>query len=496
MNHARLTRFVTVTLVFILLLTAAPAPLPWAGVETAEAAFLGPNGILGLFRIGAALAQRNRVYTEAGATAQEINAYYDGLIARAQGVRKDFIAEARTGTRPAQFAPAYTRVEAALEAERRAAIQMIEAEKKQARRDFNRKLGKEITNILIAAPGGQRIIGEVQDALKGTREAVVALQVAAEKGRPTEALRDALARQVGDIPIVQDAARELGSVVGHGLDRALGGVIGKVERVIDDVQAGMGEAIDVLDELDARVAQYDGQARRPVSVLEDSGLIGKIVPVDRANAVLDVAASAYAGAAALTGKLDPGTTRGDMRDRIRGALQDEQLARIRGLASGNAAGKTYCTAVGRGEYEVAARGLGQTPQAASDPEKAHYLVCYDLQTRAPQYARMLGAAAEEVAGEEVSPTPAGQGAAIPADTYIGTTNWLQAADPNWNPEQYSTNELIINVAADGTVTGSYTVNYAYDWRNEPKNCSGSWEYDISGVFSGRLSRCARNHRCI
>ena len=167
MNHARLTRFVTVTLVFILLLTAAPAPLPWAGVETAEAAFLGPNGILGLFRIGAALAQRNRVYTEAGATAEEINAYYDGLIARAQGVRKDFIAEARTGTRPAQFAPAYTRVEAALEAERRAAIQMIEAEKKQARRDFNRKLGKEITNILIAAPGGQRIIGRGAGCAQG-----------------------------------------------------------------------------------------------------------------------------------------------------------------------------------------------------------------------------------------------------------------------------------------------------------------------------------------
>jgi hypothetical protein len=277
MNHKRLTRCITAVLVLVLLMSSVVMPLPFAGVEVAHAAFGGPNLITALFKIGVAWDARNRIYREAGATAEEINAYYDGLIAHAGSIRGEMIAKVAAGEIPARYARAYTRIEAALEAERRAAIQMIEAEKKQARRDFHNKLGKEIVNILIASPGGQRIIGQAREALKNTREAAVAVQVAAEKGRPIDALRAALARQVGDIPIVQEAARELGSVVGHGIDRALGGAIGKVEKAIDNIQAGMGEAIDVLDGLDAHVAQYDGQARRPVSLVEDSRFIGKVI---------------------------------------------------------------------------------------------------------------------------------------------------------------------------------------------------------------------------
>ncbi len=482
MNRARLIRLITLTLVLALLLTAAPAPQPFAGVERVEAAFLGPNAVLGLFRIGGALGQRNRVYREAGATAAEINTYYDGLIARAQSVRQGYITGATTGERAPQFAPAYTRVEAALQAERRAAIQMIEAEKNQARRDFNRKLGKEIANILIASPGGQRIIGQIRETIKGAQEAAIAVRVAANEGRPIEALGNALAKQAGDMRIAQEAARALGSAVGHGLDRALGGAIGKVERAIDDIQAEMGAAIDVLDEMDATVGRYDGQERRPVSLVEDDTVIGKLIPVDRSHPVVDVAASAYAGASALAGALDPGTSRGAMRDRIRGALLDERLSGIRNLAAGSGAGQSYCSAVGRGEYEAAARALGQTPQTASDPEQAVYLVCYDVQTRAPQYARLLGVAVEEAVEGEAG----GAAAAIPADTYLGTTNWLQAADPSWGPERYSKNELLINVAVDGTVSGSYTVNYAYGGYNEHDDCSWRWEYDIRGVFSGQL----------
>ncbi len=369
MNRTHLTRLITIALVLALLLTAAPAPQPLTGIETAEAAFMGPNAILGLFRIGGALGQRNRVYREAGVTAAEINAYYDGLIARAQSVRQEYITGARTGERAAQLAPAFTRVEAALQAERRAAIQMIEAEKNQARRDFNRKLGKEIANILIASPGGQRIIGEIRETIKGAREAAIVVRVAANEGRPIEALGNALAKQVGDMRIAQEAARALGSAVGHGLDRALGGAIGKVERAIDNIQAEMGAAVDVLDDMDAQVDRYDEQERAPVSLVEDDSLIGKLIPVDRAHPALDVAASAWVGASALAGALGPGTSRGAMRDRIRGALLDERLTGIRDLLAGRAAGQVSCTTTDRADYEAAARALGEAPQIPRDPDR-------------------------------------------------------------------------------------------------------------------------------
>jgi hypothetical protein len=176
-----------------------------------------------------------------------------------------------------------------------------------------------------------------------------------------------------------------------------------------------------------------------------------------------------------------------MRDRIRGALLDERLSGIRNLIPSENAGQVRCSAVGRGEYEVAARALGQTPQTASDPEQAVYLVCYDIQTLAPQSARLLGSPAEEATQEEAGAAAGGEAAAIPADTYVGTTNWLQAADPSWSPEKYVTNELTISVAVDGTVTGSYSVYYIDEFTNEPQNCSGRWEYNIGGVFSGQLT---------
>lgn len=92
----------------------------------------------------------------------------------------------------------------------------------------------------------------------------------------------------------------------------LGGALTKLEGAVDDVQQGMGEALGVLDELDEAVGQYDEQERQPVSLVEDESVLGAIVPVDRANAAVSVAA----------GALEPGTSRADMRDRIRGALLD------------------------------------------------------------------------------------------------------------------------------------------------------------------------------
>ena len=94
-------------------------------------------------------------------------------------------------------------------AERNAAIQMIKAEKNQARKDFERTLGKFIANILDPSPGGQKIISQVREAIR-VCEVAVAVQAALEGGKPIEALGDALARKVGDIRAVQELARGLG----------------------------------------------------------------------------------------------------------------------------------------------------------------------------------------------------------------------------------------------------------------------------------------------
>jgi hypothetical protein len=404
MKGNRWSKLVIAALVLALLMAAAPLPLPSGGVERAAAVFPGPNLVVGFFKTLGALGNRNAVYREAGATAQEINAYYDRLIAQSQSTRRELISQAAAGGEYPVFVRSYVRIEAALEAERAAAIQMIEAEKNTARKTFERTLAKQVVDTLIASPGGQRVLGRVRETLTGAREAAVAVQAAADAGRPIQALADALAEKVGGGPIVQEAARGLGSMVGHGIDRALGGALGRVEAAVDDVQGEMGSAIGVLDQLDADVARYDEQERQPVSLVEDATLLGSILPVDRANAAADVAAGAYARAAEIAGALQPGTSRGEMRDRIRSALLDERLAGIWNAVCGTAAGQTYCVAVDRGAYEAAASQLGETPAISSDPNEARYWACYDVETQAPRCAKMIGPAAGEEADAEPTPT--------------------------------------------------------------------------------------------
>ena len=225
---------------------------------------------------------------------------------------------------------------------------------------------------------------------------MISAQGALEEGKPTDMLGDFLASKVGDLEVAQELARGLGSVVGQQLDKLTGGAIGRLEGDIQNLQEDLGEGLQALDEIDAEIERLEEQGRQPASLVEDGSMIGEIFPVDRQNSVKDVVASAFAGAAMLSGRNDPTTTRATMRDRIRGALLDARVARIRELISGKAVGKTYCNAVEREEYEVAALQLGQTPLKPANPEKARYIVCYDIPTQRPLYARAFGSALVEV----------------------------------------------------------------------------------------------------
>lgn len=455
--NLRHKRTMILALVISMMVTMLP---PTGSIMEVQAAVPGVNLVVGFMRILGAHGQRNRVYMEAGATAEDVNAYYDGLIDKSATIRREVVVKAAAGETHPVIARAYTRIEASLEAERAAAIQMIEAEKNQARQDFNRTLVKEVTNILVASPGGQRIIRQVRDALGGVREAAVAVQSAVEEGRPLEALRENLAKQVGDIPIVQQAARRLGSAIGHNIDRALGGAISRIEGAIDDVQAEMGTAIDMVDQLDGNVAQYDGQERKPVSLIEDGSVIGGLVPVDRANAAADVAASAYATAAAINGALPLGVSKDTMRGRIKSALLDQSLERIRGYFGDDNAGRTFCSAVDRAQYEEAAYQLGMAPQTPADPGKATYFCCYDIQTQQAVYADMFGTA--EKVGEETTEDTAAVGGetTIPVGVYTGVVDipskLLEA--PNLSIDR---NEITMIVEEDGATHGENYLEYSY-----------------------------------
>jgi hypothetical protein len=483
MTRRGMQRAAILVLVTILIITPIVTLGPLGNAGPAHAAAPGMNVIVGLFRTIAALERRNRVYREAAVTSEDLQAYYDAQIAQTQKIRSELIRNAATGDTPPRLIRAYTRIEAALQAERAAATSMIEAEKNAARREFNRTLGRELTRVLIASPGGQEIIRRVRETLQGVKEAAIAVQAAVESGRPLEALRNELAKHVGDIPIAQALARELGSVVGHGLDHALGGLLSDAERAIDNVQNEMGKAIDLADRLDAAVSEFDQKERRPISLVGDGGLVGKVIPVGPVNPALDVAADAYAGAAALSGALAPGTSRADMRDRIRGALLDERLEGIRDAVGGNQAGKVFCTGVGQGEYENAARQLGVTPQTASTPEKARYVVCYDIQTQAPIYARMYGAS--ENRQGDATPTPEAVAGNVPISTYTGVTELPSVLldAPNLEIED---NEITLVVNEDGTVSGGKKLSFRYTGTG----VEGAvvYLYEVwSGPFEGSLT---------
>jgi hypothetical protein len=491
MNRKPIYKSLLVLLIAVLLSSNFAAIVPISDSTTVHAAGPGPNLILGLFRTIGAINRRNRIYREAGATAKEINAYYDGLITKTQEMRRDMISQAAAGETSPVLVRSYVRIEAALEKERDAAIQMIEAEKNQARLDFNRALVKEITGILIASPGGQKILNDVRNTITKIREAAVAVQVAANQGKPLDLLTNALTEQVSDIYIVQNAAYELGSAIGDKLDQALGGVLSNVQTAMNDIQGEMGSAIDLLDALDATVAQYQDTDREPISMIENENQIKNASPIDRVNAAVDVVAYAHAGAAELSGQTG-GKTREDMRDRIREALLNQRQDEIKEIKLENMAGKTYCTGVGRGEYEVAVSQLGKEPEIPNNPENAVYLVCYQLGSHTPIYANMT----EPDGKKEEKPTPTPEEEAPPeevdlselAGTYVGTTNFVNGYYDSWGGSgtTVTENEMVITISENGTVEGRFVVAAESPIKSN-ESCEWQSFYTEEGVISGQIT---------
>ncbi len=86
-----------------------------------------------------------------------------------------------------------------------------------------------------------------------------------------------------------------------------------------------------------------------------------------------------------------------------------------------------------------------------------------------------------------------EGEQIPAGTYVGTSNYPEVLNTmGWFVEgNFTFHEVTVNVADDGSVSGSYSLYFVGDHQTDfeylDKTCSGHGEADISGVFHGQLT---------
>ena len=502
MNKPSFFRLMTIILVLSLFTRHTAILMPSNGVKDVQAAAPNINVITGLFRSISALNARNRIYSEANATAAEVNAYYDAQIATAQSLRQERISAVTSGEKTPASILAYIRASAALENERQAMLQMIEAEKNRARQEFNQSLSNEIKNTLLASPGGQTILTDVRSTIRNTREAAVALQSAANSNSPTRLLTEALANRLGDSRITQELAQTLGSDVGNNIDRALGGAITKIEDALDDIKVELGQAIAVLDELDASVAQQQEQVRSPVSPVGNSPLTSIITPINHDSVGVDVTAFAYTVAADRAGNLEPGATRASMLDQIRSVLLQSWFNELMDNVDDLRPGFVYCRNVTVDVYEVAASGLGMAVQIAKDPDQARYLVCYDIQTDQPVLASISGEilTAEDEGIEDTNIEEGNDDVVVETDplsmTWEGEANLIgtsKEACAVCLPPTYTGN-LVLTVdmktyAFEGSVTfegeGQATMNQCDSEGNPTNNtCIGQGTGYFTGTFSG------------
>ena len=419
-------RIFIICMVVVLLFTELPGPqlmLPKAEAQGSPA-----NAVVALFNIIGAARRRNRVYREARATQREMDAYYDELLEEArsqlqerglmgQGTQGEFTLENRGQLR------VYIKMYEALQAEREAVTRQIENEKNDARRQFNRSLTNEVVGILIKSPGGQRLIGDMRSTLDELRQAVEAVQDAIQNNRPFDTLVAVLQEKIEKVPVIRHAAQEIGSVVAQKVDRLLGGVITRMENALDNVQGGMGQALDQVNQLDSELGRVDERERTPVSLVEEGGMLSNIRGVDRANAVVDVAAQAYTNAAIIAGALrNPSEEqRSTMRDRIKDQMLGERLDRLSGV--GDRTRHVACEGVGQAAYISAMQQLGRTPEQPANPSTSAYLVCKDKVSGTLVHAALIGPAlgaeatltAKAAGDEEGEPTATTTGEPSPLE---------------------------------------------------------------------------------
>jgi hypothetical protein len=479
MSHRRILPFRRTALAAILVVCAI------AGLATAppaaQAQIPAVNAALGVTRLGSALVRRSQTYTAAAQTQRDFNRYYDRLRDTA---RTQLASGELTSLRNTQAGLQHVRVSAfikvyeATQAEQNAVTRAIEAEKNEARRNFNRSVVRTLTSVILSTPGAQQILSEVRTVISNVRATAIALQSAMAAGQPTELIREQLAQNVRDSAYVRNVVRNLGTMVGQGLDEAMGGALTRVDNALIRAQEEMATAATGLDRIDAEVAALSTEQPNVVTS-ESTGLQIRIT--DSTNSVLDAASSAIAFISAIQGS--HGTTREQMYQEIRSQMLQEHNVEL--LQAAMTVRLVTCTGVGRGEYETAMGMLGKPPGTVPDPEDARYVVCTDRDSGQPVHAYVVGG------GVEATATP-GEGTptvkpVMHAGTYVGEAVFPEIAangEDLTSERVVSVNLVRLTVLEDGQVEGELSFEARETITGE--DCGSNWDSSTFGTFSGSL----------
>jgi hypothetical protein len=493
-------KFSTILFVTVLLFTfleISPNILP-GDPHTAQAAPLGPNAVLGFIKTLEALNRRNQIYREAGVTAKEIKDYYDALIEKTQTTRREVMGQVANGEIEPRFAASYVRIEAALEAERKIAIEMVEAEKKGARGDFHRTLRKQVFDILIASPGAQKMLKDIRETIDGLRQATNTIKDALAANEPTEFLANQLTDRLGKTRWSKKVIHVLGSAVAEEFDERMGGILTKLGQPSKLVQAELEEALQKIDELDHHIAKFQNQESEPISLRESWGDLSNFNPLDASQAGADAVATAYTNKASQMGLFE-GTDADleSMRDWIRGTLLGARLDYLQ-IDVKSQTKFVSCISADRIKYVDAMKELGLEPEEPLDQTQAGYLVCYEILsdeevetlhegTEVPiryTYAALIGISKEQKAAQE------GETEAQPEDTEVAVT--IEEGGPpkgdadSCDALDYVSFELIEGPIEESKDDGSYSCYLDYSITNTHSDSSivVSWKHDISSSDRG------------
>ncbi len=432
---------------------AAPAAAPAIGAIE-DALPPGARQVLAGIRIFKGLSGRNRVYRDARSVQGDLRAYYDAQIETA---RRQLLNREQLGLESSQVR-AYQRVMARLQAERDAALDITEDEKRAAKFGFESKLKQELTGALLRVPRMRRGLERAKEAIEDVRDAFEQARTAIEGGNPINNLVADLRGKLDRL----DRYAALGGLLNGPLGRTLGNISNVARAELDKVEAATSEAVGaartVIGELDSLTGGIGEGLEATRTVRADAALeqaadamLDRIfAPRGGGSPDRDVIADALARDAltplqanvgVALGAIDPTDFR-RMRDRVHAAMLGRSLERI-GKICGRLAG-----AARRIQLDATAAG-DPTPNTSTpctlfgDPEKLQAFV--DSQQDPDDDS-------EEVDSELV-PVSAGEGDSSGRDVngeYVGPLD-LGAFEFE-GTETVMENEVRLAIA-DGTVQG-------------------------------------------
>ena len=486
------TKLLAKIILILLVLTITTSDLPLAthsgGVEPAQAGLPGPNIVLGFIRAIEAINLRNRVYRSANITAKEFNDYYDTLIKNSQIASQEMEKLVEKGEISPTMLGSYKKIEAGLEAERKAVIEWIETEKKSARAEFKENLKKQVFSILLASPGIQNLIQDIRETINGLRQAVMAVRDALAGNLNTEAVVNQYTDQYGKGLFMKTMVRRLGSKFARKLDEKLNGLITRLEKPSQMAMSETETALQKIEELDQQVVKAQRKNRIPVSLLELGTDLTGFWAAKRFEGGMDTVATAYINKVLLLGlldeqDLDPTT----MRERIRKALLD---ARIEGLKLDALKASRFvdCKQSDRERYLAAMEKLGMQPEEPLDPARARYLVC-TTKKEEETFEESLFESEDYVYAALIGPSKAdaeAQAEETEVVVIIEEGESYKGDAASCDALEYVSFEVVEGPIKETSASGSYYcyINYVITNNHPDSNIVVSWKHDISSSDRG------------